>query len=156
MGSDVHVSTASGSVSVSAVKGDVHVNAMAGTIQVTKPGGRVDANTASGSIDVQGAARDVRAHAVSGRVSIQGNPGTESYWDLKTVSGGVQLAVPASSNFHLSADAVSGEIRTDVPIMIEEQSKHSLRARIGNGGGRVEVRTVSGEIRLSAANSLPR
>ena len=70
---------------------------------------------------------------------------------MKTVSGAVQLAVPASSNFDLSADAVSGEIRADVPITIEEQSKHSLRARVGNGGGRVEVRTVSGEIRLSAA-----
>jgi len=151
VGGDVRVSSASGSVTVSAVKGDVRVNAIAGAIQVTKPGSRVDTDTASGSIDVQGAAHDVRAHAVSGRVSVQGNPGADSYWDLKTVSGGVRLLVPASSNFHLSADAVSGEIRTDVPIMIEEQSKHSLRARIGNGGGRVEVRTVSGEIRLSAA-----
>ena len=151
VGSDVRVSTASGSVTVSAVKGDVRVNGMAGAIQVTKPGGRVDADTASGSVDIEGAARDVRAHAVSGRVSVQGNPGTESYWDLKTISGGVHLAVPPSSNFHLSADAVSGEIRTDVPITIEEQSKHSLRARVGNGGGRVEVRTVSGEILVSAA-----
>jgi DUF4097 and DUF4098 domain-containing protein YvlB len=100
---------------------------------------------------VQGATRDVKAHAASGRVDVQGNPGSTSYWDLKTVSGVVQLGVPPSANFHLSADAVSGQIKTDVPIVIEEQGKHSLRARMGNGGGRVEVHTVSGEIRVRAS-----
>jgi DUF4097 and DUF4098 domain-containing protein YvlB len=71
---------------------------------------------------------------------------------LKTVSGGIQLIVPPSANFHLSAEAVSGEIRADIPIMIEEQGKHTLHARLGNGGARAEVHTVSGEIRVSALN----
>ena len=111
----------------------------------------MEASTASGSVDVEGATSDVKAHAASGRVNVNGNPGTNSYWDLKTASGTVQLGVPASANFHLSAEAVSGEIKTDIPVVVEEQGKHSLRARVGNGGGRVEVRTVSGEIRLRAS-----
>jgi DUF4097 and DUF4098 domain-containing protein YvlB len=82
---------------------------------------------------------------------VQGDPGTNSYWNLNTVSGAVQLSVPQDANFHLSAEAVSGEIRADIPIVIEEQGKHSLRARMGDGGGRVEVRTVSGEIHLTRA-----
>jgi DUF4097 and DUF4098 domain-containing protein YvlB len=149
IGNDVRVSTASGSVSISDVKGDVRVNALAGVIRVAKPGGRVEADTMSGAVEIQGAANNVKAHAASGRVSIQGNPGADSYWELKTVSGGVQLNVPTTANFHLSAEAVSGEIRTDIPIVIEEQGKHSLRAHLGSGGGRVEVHTVSGEIRVS-------
>jgi DUF4097 and DUF4098 domain-containing protein YvlB len=152
VGDDVRISTASGSVSVSNTKGDVRVNALAGVIQVVRPGRRVEAETASGAVEIQGASNDVKAHAASGRVAVQGNPGANSYWELKTVSGGVQLSVPAAANFHLSAQAVSGEIRTDIPIMIEEQGKHSLRARMGNGGARVEVQTVSGEIRLSGSN----
>jgi hypothetical protein len=52
----------------------------------------------------------------------------------------------------LAAEAISGEIKADIPIMVEEQGKHSLRARVGSGnGGRVEVHTVSGEIRLRAS-----
>lgn len=149
IGNDVRVSTASGSVSISDAKGDVRVNALAGVIRVAKPGGRVEADTMSGAVEIQGAANNVKAHAASGRVSIQGNPGADSYWELKTVSGGVQLNVPMTANFHLSAEAVSGEIRTDIPIVIEEQGKHSLRAHLGSGGGRVEVHTVSGEIRVS-------
>jgi DUF4097 and DUF4098 domain-containing protein YvlB len=148
---DLRASSASGSVTVSKIKGDVRISALSGTTQISGPGGRVDANTASGTVEVQGATRDVKAHAASGRVDVQGNPSESSYWDLKTVSGVVQLGVPSSANFHLTAEAVSGQIKTDVPIVIEEQGKHSLRARMGNGGGRVEVHTVSGEIRVRAS-----
>jgi len=149
VGSDARVSSVSGSVDVSNVKGDVRAKAIAGVIEVLNPGDRVEAETASGSVEIRGAAHDVKAHAASGRISVQGNPGAESYWELKTVSGGVYLSVPASANFHLSAEAVTGEIRTDIPIMIEEQGKHALRANMGSGGGRVEVHTVSGEIRVT-------
>jgi DUF4097 and DUF4098 domain-containing protein YvlB len=149
IGSEVHVTSASGSVAVSNTKGDVLVNAIAGVIRIAKPGGRIDADTATGEVDILGAASDVKAHAASGRVSVQGNPRADSYWELKTISGAVQLAVPASANLHLSAEATSGEIRTDIPIVVEEQGKHSLRAHMGNGGGRVDVHTVSGEIRVS-------
>jgi len=148
IGNDVHVSSASGNVTVSNVKGDVRVKAISGVIRVSHPGGRVEGNTASGEVEIQDATNDVTAHAASGRVYVQGNPGAQGYWNLKTASGGVQISVPPSANFHLSAEAVSGEIRTDIPIVIEEKGKHSLRARMGTGGGRVEVHTVSGQIRL--------
>src|SRR5467141_270607 len=149
IGNDVRVSSASGSVTVSKVRGDVDVNAISGVLRISNPGGRVEAGTASGDVDIQGAVKDVKSRAASGRVSVQGNPGADSYWELKTVSGTVQLSIPASANLHLSAEAVSGEIRTDIPIVIEEQGKHSLRAHMGSGGGRADVHTVSGEIRVS-------
>jgi DUF4097 and DUF4098 domain-containing protein YvlB len=152
VGDDVQITSSSGSVIVSNTKGDVRVTAIAGVIQISRPGGRVDADTASGQVDVQGASNNVKAHAVSGRVVVQGDPGANGYWDLKTASGSIQLNVPVAASFHLSAQAISGEIRTDIPIMIEEQGKHSLRARMGNGGARVEVQTVSGDIRVSGAS----
>jgi DUF4097 and DUF4098 domain-containing protein YvlB len=152
IGSEVRIKSASGSVTVTGTRGDVIVDALAGTIRISRPGGRVEADTASGEVDVEGASSDVKAHAASGRVSVKGNPGADSYWELKTMSGAVQLGVPASANLHLSAEATSGEIRTDIPIVIEEQGKHSLRAHMGSGGGRVDVHTVSGEIRVTGTN----
>jgi DUF4097 and DUF4098 domain-containing protein YvlB len=151
IGDDLRASSASGSVTASKIKGDVRISALSGGTQIIGPEGRVDADTASGTVEVQGATRDVKAHAVSGTVNVQGNPGDTSYWDLKTASGVVHLGVPSNANFRLSAEAASGQIKTDVPIVIEEQGKHSLRARMGNGGGRVEVHTISGEIRVTAS-----
>jgi DUF4097 and DUF4098 domain-containing protein YvlB len=152
VGGGLHTSTASGNVDISGIKGNVRANAVSGVIRIAKPGARVEASNTSGEVQIQDASKDVKAHAMSGLVSVQGNPGADSYWDLKSVSGGVQLRVPAAANLHLSAEASSGDIRSDVPIVIEEQGKHSLRAHMGNGGGRVEVHTVSGEIHVSGSN----
>jgi DUF4097 and DUF4098 domain-containing protein YvlB len=149
VGSDLHVSTASGNVELSGIKGNVRANTVSGVIRIAKPGARVEASNTSGEIEVQGASNDVKAHAISGLVSVQGTPGADSYWDLKSVSGGVQLRVPAAANLHLSAEAASGEIRADIPIVVEEQGRHSLRAHMGSGGGRVDIHAVSGEIRVS-------
>jgi DUF4097 and DUF4098 domain-containing protein YvlB len=149
IGADARISSASGTVTVSNVKGDVQVSAISGVIRVSQPGGRVSADTASGDVEIRGAANDVKARATSGRVFVQGNPSSNSFWELRTVSGGVQFSIPATASFHLTAEAVSGEIRADIPIVVEEQGKHSLRAHMGTGGGRVEVHTVSGEIRVS-------
>jgi DUF4097 and DUF4098 domain-containing protein YvlB len=152
VGDDVHATSASGKVTINNAKGDVRANSLSGSVNVAKPGGRVEADSASGSIEIQGAKYDVKAHNVSGGIDVHGDPGEHGYWDLKTASGGVHVFVPASANFRLAAEAISGEIKTDVPIVIEEQGKHSLHAHVGTAGGRVEVHTVSGEIHLSGSN----
>jgi DUF4097 and DUF4098 domain-containing protein YvlB len=147
-GDDVRAASVSGSVTVSNARGDVVAHSVSGNVEVRNPGGRVEANSSSGSVNVRDANGDVKAHASAGRVTVQGNPSGNSYWDLKTASGPVDIAVPSNASFHLSASAVSGQIRAQVPIMIEEQGKHSLRAHMGDGGGRVEIHTVSGAIEV--------
>ena len=147
-GDDVRATSISGSVTVSKAKGDVLAHSVSGDVQVSAPGGRVDADSSSGAIEVRGANADVQAHDAAGTLTVQGNPSGNSYWDLRTVSGSVHILVPANANFRFSANAVSGEIRAQIPIMIEEQGKHSLRAHMGNGGGSVEIHTVSGDIEV--------
>jgi Putative adhesin len=148
-GGDVTAQSVSGTVTVTNAKGDVTAQSISGNVTVGRPGGRVDSDSSNGSIQIHGANNDVKAHTASGRVDVGGNPSGNSYWDLKTRSGPVNISVPSDANFHLSSNAVSGQIRTEVPIVIEEQDKHSLRARMGTGGGRVEVHTVSGSIDLN-------
>jgi DUF4097 and DUF4098 domain-containing protein YvlB len=158
LGDDLRVSSASGSITANNVKGDIRVHSLSGSTDINQPGGRVTADTASGSIRVRGAGNDVKSNSASGSITVQGNPAGNSYWSLKTASGSINLSVPANSAFHLTAEAVSGEIRTGIPIIIEEQGKHSLRARVGlpaqagEGGGRVEIRTASGEINVRSSS----
>jgi hypothetical protein len=152
IGGILRVSTASGSVEIADVKGDIQATAVSGSIQILNPGGRVEASNVSGSINVTGANNDVRAHVISGPIEVRGNPSGNRFWDLKTVSGSVDIRVPPNSSFLLSADATSGDIRTNLPVMIEEQGKHSLRAHVGNSTGRVEVHTVSGGINVRSGS----
>jgi DUF4097 and DUF4098 domain-containing protein YvlB len=152
LGGDARISSASGSIDANSVKGDLRAHALSGSINVVSPGGRVEAETASGSVTVAGAGNDVKASSASGRIKVGGNPTGNSYWHLKTASGSVEVSVPKDAGFHLSAEAVSGQIRTDLPIVIEDQDKHSLHARVGTPGGRVEVRTVSGGIHVQPSS----
>jgi DUF4097 and DUF4098 domain-containing protein YvlB len=150
-GDDVRATSVSGTVTVTNARGDVIAHSVSGDVHVRNPGGRVEASTSSGTVDVRDANGDVKAHATAGRVTVKGNPSGNAYWDLKTVSGSVDIEVPSSASFHLSASAVTGQIRAQIPIMIEEQGKHSLRAHVGDGGGRVEIHTVSGAIEVLGA-----
>ena len=152
LGDDARITAASGSIEINSIKGDLRAHAISGSINITAPGGRVEAETAKGSVTVVGANNDVKASSASGGIKVAGNPSGNSYWHLKTASGSVEVSVPKDAGFHLSAEAVSGEIRADLPIVIEDQDKHSLRAHVGTPGGRVEVRTVSGGIRVQPAS----
>jgi DUF4097 and DUF4098 domain-containing protein YvlB len=152
LGDDARVTSASGGIEFNSVKGDLRAHALSGSINITGPGGRVEAETASGSVTVVGATNDVKASSASGGIKVTGNPSGNSYWHLRTASGSVEVSVPKDAGFHLSAEATSGQIRTDLPIVIEDQDKHSLHAHFGTPGGRVEVRTVSGGIRVQPAS----
>ena len=152
LGDDARIISASGSVEVNTIKGDLRAHAISGSINIKGPGGRVEADAASGSVTVAGANNDVKANTASGGIRVAGNPSGNSYWHLKTASGSVEVSVPRDAGFHLSAEAVSGQIRADLPIVIEDQDKHSLRAHVGTPGGRVEVRTVSGGIHVQPSS----
>jgi Putative adhesin len=149
IGGFLRVNSASGSIEIADVKGDIKASAASGSVRIDRPADRVEASSASGSVKITGASNDVKAHVISGPINVSGNPSSNRLWELKTVSGSVDIQVPHSASFLLSAEATSGDIRTSIPVIIEEQNKHSLRAHVGDSSGRVEVRTVSGEINVS-------
>jgi hypothetical protein len=152
IGGTLRVSSASGDTRARDVQGEIKVTAASGSIRIQHPNDRVDASTASGSIEVVGANNDVKVHAISGSIQVSGNPGASRLWELKTISGSVELRVPSNASFLLSAESTSGDIRTSIPVILEEQNKHSLRAHIGSSAGRVEVHTVSGSVNVSSGS----
>lgn len=148
VGGEVRASTGSGSITMSEIRGDIRASTGSGGIAIAEPGGRINAKTGSGGVTVHGAAADLRASAGSGHLSIEGNPTAGSYWELRTGSGGVDISVPAGASFRLHAHSGSGGITLSVPAVIEERSRHEMRARVGSGAARIEVRTSSGGIHI--------
>ncbi|HXM96857.1 MAG TPA: DUF4097 family beta strand repeat-containing protein [Candidatus Dormibacteraeota bacterium] len=148
----LRASTSSGSITVSNVKEDVRVESSSGSIEVHDPHARIEAQSRSGSVQIYGVTTDAKAHSQSGNLTLSGDPGKSGYWKLESSSGSVDVGVRPNSAFFFSAESSSGAIHTDIPIVIEEQGKHSLRAHVGNGGGRVEVRSASGSINVRSAS----
>jgi DUF4097 and DUF4098 domain-containing protein YvlB len=69
---------------------------------------------------------------------------------FNTVSGDVTLNFPKSLDADLSMATVSGDIDSDFPLTLGNgrMNRRSMNARIGKGGRRLEIRTVSGDLRL--------
>jgi DUF4097 and DUF4098 domain-containing protein YvlB len=146
---DAQATAGSGDINLLSVQGEVRTQTGSGGVRIDKPSGSVTAGTGSGDISVTGASADLQLRTGSGDLQVEGNPAAKSYWELHTSSGEIGLRVPSSASFRLVARSSSGHIQTTIPIVIEEQtSKHELRARVGDGGARVEVETSSGEITL--------
>jgi DUF4097 and DUF4098 domain-containing protein YvlB len=129
----------------------------------------IDASSVSGNVDITGAEGDIRAGSVSGDVrlerlrassveartvsgeitasieSLTGN-GPLSF---KTVSGDVRLEVPRNFDADLSMSTVSGDLDSDFQITVSGgMSRRRIEARIGRGGRRLELATVSGSVRI--------
>ena len=133
----------------------VSANSVSGDVSVDGAHGDVDANSVSGDIRLDRLhATSVRANSVSGDIEV----GVDEFTgrgDLyfHSVSGDVTLAVPKGFDADLSMSTVSGDVDSDFPITIGNgrMSRRRIEARIGNGGRRLDVGTVSGDLRLRQA-----
>ena len=145
----VQATAGSGDLKLSGIHGDIRAQTGSGEVQIDQPGDAVVVSSGSGGITVGQVSTDLRLHTTSGDVTVEGNPQASAYWDVRTSSGSVSLHVPPTSSFRLYARTSSGDIDTEIPITMEGTTgKHELRARIGDGKGRVEVETSSGKISL--------
>jgi DUF4097 and DUF4098 domain-containing protein YvlB len=130
----------------------VRVGSVSGDVDVSGAHGDVVASSVSGDIHLdQLHASSVNANSVSGDVSV-GVAEFTGTGDLKfhSVSGNVTLDVPKGFAADLSMSTVSGEINSDFPITIGNgrMNRRRLEARIGAGGRRLDVATVSGDLKL--------
>jgi hypothetical protein len=130
----VHPNTVSGDIEVTGAHGDVRANSVSGDIRLDKLHAvSVQVNTVSGDINVV-------VEEFTGRGDLQ----------FHSVSGDVTLDLPRDFGADLSMSTVSGDINSDFPVTVGNgrMSRRSLNARVGAGGRRLDVSTVSGDLKL--------
>jgi hypothetical protein len=134
-------------------KSDIRVDATNGGIIVEDVRGRIDAHTVNGGIVLGDVNGDIRGETVNGGVRAElssekwDGPGLE----LKTVNGGVALAVPNGFSGELDARTANGGISVDFPITISGliNSRRQIRGTLGSGGARISLSAVNGGISIS-------
>ena len=134
-------------------KTDIRVDATNGGIVVEDVRGRIDAHTVNGGIMLGDVSGDIRGETVNGGVRAElsnekwDGPGLE----LKTVNGGVRLAVPTGFSGELDARTSNGGISVDFPITISGliNNRRQIRGTLGSGGARINLSAVNGGIAIS-------
>jgi DUF4097 and DUF4098 domain-containing protein YvlB len=122
-GSDLTISTASGSVRVEGDAGSVKVTTKSGELSIERATA-VDARGASGRVEVGACSGDCHVVFVSSNVHI----GEAGHATVATVSGNIEIGTVDTAE----VKAVSGKISVGV-----------------NRGGRVSARSISGSVRIS-------
>lgn len=126
------ISSVNGNVSITGVAGPARVSSVNGSIRCRNLAGAADLSTVNGSID----STHRQIHAGE-RVK------------ASSVNGGIDLGLPADLSADLSASSVNGSIRSDFEATTNGKSgRHSIHARIGDGGSQVNLSTVNGAIRI--------
>jgi len=134
---DVDVKTASGDVFIERSEGRLRARTASGDVHVDEAAGDVSVVTASGDVGIDDVLGDVSAKTASGRISLDQFRG--STVTLKTVSGGVRVAVVSGRTVSLDLQSLTGS------ISLPEERDGS-----GTGGPdlRIKVKTVTGDIAI--------
>lgn len=167
-GAKVDVSCVSAPVVVSGFEGGTRIKTVSGDVTLSKLGTEVDVKTVSGDIQakniaaelklksvsgdaavVDGSCRWVDAKAVSGDVLLDLDLDPSGSYDVQTVSGDVSLRTTSEPNLSIDVKTVSGTFISDFgPVTSEGGGRRNVHHVIGNGGARLWVKTVSGDLRL--------
>lgn len=148
IGANAKLETGSGSIHANNVHGAATVQAGSGNLDMAVSGpGDVKAGTGSGSIHISGVRGGLRAEAGSGNIEVAGNPSDE--WRLDSGSGNITAEVGSAAKFNVNAEAGSGSIHVEQPMLSQGPSdKQHIVGTVNGGGPTIRVTTGSGNITI--------
>jgi hypothetical protein len=150
-GVDFVGSMVSGDVAATGLPGRVDVSSVSGSATATGIGGPVSANSVSGDVELETASGEASGRSVSGSVRATVRGRGDRALRFSSVSGDVTLMLPRDLGADLELSTLSGELQSDYPVTVSGRfSRRRMQARIGAGGRRLEVSTVSGDVRIRA------
>jgi len=149
---EVELQSVNGSVEVAKAAGRIRAESVNGGVTVREVSGEVEASTVNGELTVSGSTFE-RAHleAVSGSVRFEGDLGKRAILEAETVSGSVELVLPASVSADFEVSTFSGDIENELgpaPRKGRYSPEKELSFSTGSGGAKVVVQTLSGGIYL--------
>jgi len=121
-----------------------------GDVRVDGAGSEVEAESVNGSVEVSSSGGPVNAETVNGSVrASMGHFALNTDLKFSSVNGSVVAEFADDVNAEVELSTVNGRFLTDFPVTISGRidPKH-LRAKIGNGGPRIQMETVNGNVEL--------
>jgi putative adhesin len=147
----------SGEIEITDVQGPMRLRTVSGDLRATSYSGQAEVNSVSGDLRFE-RARIKRPDivSVSGDVRIDGflalTPDGEGEGRIKTVSGDVALYL-ADASMQMEFHTLSGDVTVDASdAKVEKRGRREWQVRVGKGGARLKVKTVSGDVSVGGSS----
>jgi len=149
------IESVSGNIELAGHAAQANLQTVSGDILAPVLGDQAKLQTVSGRIQVGGGPwHQLTLSTVSGDVQITGGLAPTGKLGVDSMSGNVQLQLPAGTNATVHASSFSGDLRSDTGNV--QKSDHGpgskLDATLGNGGGTINIETFSGDLRIRTSN----
>lgn len=149
------ITSISGNVEVRDVTGEIDAKSVSGNVAVLNATGSVEAKSTSGNVRVREIKGPVNAKSVSGNVEVTIlQLGEARDMDFASVSGNVDVRLPASLDAEVKMSTMSGSLKTDFPLTVEEDrfgTRRRASGRIGDGSHQLKLTSISGNVSLRRA-----
>jgi hypothetical protein len=128
------------------------ISSVSGNVSVLGAAGQLRAESVGGNVSVRDFKGQLSAASVSGNVNVALER-LENAGDMKfsSISGNVVVRAPANLDAAIEMSTVSGSLKTDFPMEVQERRYgpgRSARGRLGAGGRSLRLSTVSGRVSL--------
>ena len=167
----VSAETVNGTITQTGSAKSVELQSVNGAIEVTKAGGRIHAEAVNAPVTIRDASGDLEASTVNGKLVVTGGSFERAHLEtvagpvrfeaglspratlgVESVSGGVDLVLPAALGAEFSVSTFSGEIVNELGPAAEKDHKWTpgkeLSFTTGSGGARITVETLSGAVNI--------
>jgi DUF4097 and DUF4098 domain-containing protein YvlB len=143
--------TSENAIELTTISGDVIAR------QVKAP--RIELETVSGRVVMENleVAR-IDAQSITGTIDFTGRLARNGRYDFNSHGGTIRLALIGDTGFELDANSFSGEVRSDIPLKLEEDEdprtnrrggRRSMQGVFGDGSALIDVTTFSGSVVLT-------
>jgi DUF4097 and DUF4098 domain-containing protein YvlB len=150
---DVELQSVNGAIDLTKATGRVQAEAVNGTVTIRDASGELEASTVNGKLLVTGGSFDrAKLETVSGGVRFEGGLSARATLSVESVSGVIDLFLPAAFGAEFSVSTFSGAITNELGPAAEKSSQWTpekeLSFTTGSGGARITVETLSGAVNI--------
>ncbi|MGH8110376.1 MAG: DUF4097 family beta strand repeat-containing protein [Rhodanobacteraceae bacterium] len=174
----VRLETVSGNLTAVSTSANIYANTISGTVNVTgsAPDAKIDVHSISGGLHIQNVNGTLSAGSTSGDLRLTGDNTLQGAkvdstsgdiqfaatlgqgdYEFHSVSGDVALSLPKVPAANFDVSSFSGDIDTNFGPTPQRTSEFgpgkSWHYRSGSGNADIRIRTLSGDIRVHAANN---
>lgn len=147
---DVHAKGRNGAVRICEIKGGIDVTARNGSVTVQKADGNMRIDTRNGKVSCEEISGDIKVSTRNGKSCVVYSRDAQPVCNISMTArnGDIKLTTPPNFSASVEVSTRNGAIHSNLPITVKGRIDKSLKGTIGNGEGKLYLKTRNGSIAI--------